>query len=108
VKVNIFFVIGVCFLIGITNLKAQSTSKKNYFVVIGVYPRLDEAVKLMDEANQKGFNAQYARHEKGQYYVYLLQADEQKKAKTFLNQIHQETGYKKAWLFKGKLGNNPQ
>jgi cell division septation protein DedD len=96
--------IGVCFFFEISDGHAQA-SQKDYYVVIGSFSKLDEAVTLTDEANLKGFSALYALHrKKKQYYVYLLQSSDQKKAKSFLDQIRKETEYKKAWLYKGKLG----
>jgi len=104
-KAKIFILFCVSFYLEMTNLCAQTTSEKEYFVVIGEFSKLNDAVKLTDEANRKGFNAQYALHtKKKEYYVYLLQTSEQKKAKSFLDQIRKETEYKKAWLYKGKLG----
>ena len=100
------FLFCACFLFGMTSLSAQ-TPQKYYYVVIGVFSKLDDAVKLTNDANLKGFNAQYAVHlTKKEYHVYLLQTSEQKKAKSFLDQIRKETEYKKAWLYKGKLGDD--
>jgi cell division protein FtsN len=102
-KFLILFCVSFCF--GLSELSAQTTSEKNYYVVIGVFYKLEDAEKHTDEANLKGFSAQYALHsEKKEYYVYLLQTNEQKKAKSFLKQIQKETEYKKAWLYKGNLG----
>lgn len=104
-RAKVLFLFCVSFYFGIANLHAQTTSEKDYFVVIGQFPKLEDAVKLTDEANLKGFSAQYAlHHKKKEYYVYLLQTSAQKKAKSFLNQIRKETEYRKAWLYKGKLG----
>jgi hypothetical protein len=104
-KFLILFCVSLCF--GISNLRAQTTYEKNYYVVIGVFTRLEDAEKQTDETNLKGFSAQYALHsEKKEYYVYLLQTTEQKKAKSFLKQIRKETEYKQAWLYKGNLGDN--
>lgn len=104
-KFLILFCVSFCF--GVSNLKAQTTSEKNYYVVIGVFTKLEDAEKHTDEANLKGFSAQYALHsENKEYYVYLLQTNELKKAKSLLKQIRKETEYKKAWLYKGNLGDN--
>ena len=104
-RAKFLFLFCVSFYLGISNLSAQTTSEKDYFVVIGQFQKLEDAVKLTDEANLKGFSAHYAlHHKKNAYYVYLLQTSDQKKAKSFLNQIRKETEYKKAWLYKGKLG----
>lgn len=76
--------------------------------MIGEFQKLEDAEKLTDEANLKGFNAQYALlKKKNKYYVYLLQTPDQKKAKSFLDQIRKETGYKNAWLYKRKLSGDP-
>jgi len=107
--VRFLLLAGVCFLSGTIDVKAQTATQKNYYVVIGVFSGLDGAEKLTDEVNLKGFNAQYAlQHKKNRYYVYLLQSAEKKKAKSFLDQIRKETEYKKAWLYKGKLGDDDQ
>jgi SPOR domain len=103
--VRFLMLVCVCVLSVTLNVRAQSPSQNDYYVVIGVFPSLDDTEKLTDEANLKGFSAQYALHKKkNQYYVYLLQTIDQKKAKAFLDQIRKETEYKKAWLYKGKLG----
>jgi cell division septation protein DedD len=105
-RTKLFFLFFAFFLFGTHALSAQ-TSQKSYYVVIGMFPKLDDAEKLTDEANLKGFSAQYAVHRaKKEYYVYLLQTSEQKKAKSFLDQIQKETVYKKAWIYKGKLGDD--
>lgn len=87
-----------------TNIYAQSAAPTNYYVVIGVYKTLPEAEKITDAANMKGFTAQYAIHESNEYYVFLLQTTDKKKANEFRKKILKETEYKDAWIFKGKLG----
>jgi len=105
--VRFLMLAGVCFLLGSLHAKAQSVTQKNYYVVIGVFSSLDGAEKLTDDANLKGFSAHYAvQHKKNHYYVYLLQTSEKKKAKSFLDHIRKETEYQKAWLYKGKLGDD--
>jgi len=82
---------------------AQEVPSQDYYVVIGAFSHLAEAVKLTEEANLKSFNAHYAFYEKKKkYYVYLLHTTELKKAKSFLRLIRKETEYKKAHLVKGK------
>jgi len=103
-KAAFLFLFFLNFLFGITNLNAHTTSETDYFVVIGVFQKLEDAEKLTDDANLKGFNAQYALHKKkNKYFVYLLQTSDQKKAKSFLDQIRKETQYKNAWIYKRKL-----
>jgi hypothetical protein len=82
---------------------AQEVPSQDYYVVIGAFSELPEAIKLTEEANLKSFNAHYAFYEsKKKYYVYLLHTTELKKAKSFLKQIRKKTEYKNANLVKGK------
>lgn len=91
-------------LISRVNVSAQVTAT-NYYVVIGEFRQLGDTQKLTDEANLKTFNAHFVLDSgKQHYYVYLLQATDQKKAKAFLKRIRKETDYKKARLYKGNLG----
>ena len=104
---RLLFLFFVCSLLGNLNARAQDASKKDYYVVIGVFSGLVDAEKLTDEANLKGFSAQYAYHgKKNQYYVYLFQTTDQKKAKSFLDRIRKETAYKNASIYKGNLSSN--
>ena len=63
-RAKVLFLFCVSFYFGIANLHAQTTSEKDYCVVIGQFQKLEDAVKLTDEANLKGFSAQYALHHK--------------------------------------------
>jgi hypothetical protein len=83
---------------------AISIQEKNYYVVIHVDSALEEAMKHTDEANSKGFNAQYVLHSDQRYYVFLFQSTDKKKAETFRRQIRKETEYKKSWIYSGRLG----
>lgn len=85
-------------------VKAQSFTTENYYVVIAKASSLEEAIKLTDEINLKGFNAQYAIHSGKEYYVFLLQTDDKKNAKKFRKKIQKETEFKNAWVYKGILG----
>ena len=99
--VRISFSIFIVLLSSVIALRAQSVTSTNYYVVIGEFKKLDDAQNLTDEANLKTFNAHFMLDEKTQqYYVYLLQTSDQKKAKSFLKRIRKETEYKKARLYK--------
>ncbi len=99
--VRFSFIIFIVLLSSVIALRAQSVTSTNYFVVIGEFKKLDDAQNLTDEANLKTFNAHFMLDEKQQqYYVYLLQTSDQKKAKSFLKRIRKETEYKKARLYK--------
>lgn len=100
-----FIFILLCIALFAPNVaRAQSLTSVNYYVVIAKASTLDEAIKRTDEINLKGFNAQYAIHPGKEYYVFLLQTDDQKKANEFGKKIRKETEFKKAWIYKGKLG----
>lgn len=103
--VRISFSIFIVLLSSVITLRAQSVTSTNYYVVIGEFKKLDDAQNLTDEANLKTFNAHFMLDEKQQqYYVYLLQTSDQKKAKSFLKRIRKETEYRKARLYKVNRG----
>lgn len=103
--VRFSFLILIFLLPPVITISAQPGTAKNYYIVIGEFQKLGDAQKLTDEANLKTFNAHFVLDDKQQqYYVYLLQTTDQKKAKSFLKQIRKETEYKKARLHKGNLG----
>ena len=79
-----------------------------YYVTIGVFAVQDNAVHFSTRANKKGFNAQYAINpERKLYYVYLLQSNEKRKAYAFIIKLRAESEYKDAWIFTGRLGEEP-
>ncbi len=84
---------------------AQSGEAPTYYVTIGVFAKLDNAVHYTDRANKNNFNAHYAINKPRKlYYVYLLETGDRKKAFAFMIKMRAETEYKDAWLFIGKLG----
>jgi outer membrane protein OmpA-like peptidoglycan-associated protein len=84
---------------------AQTKPETNYYVVIGVFAKLDNAVRLTNRANQHGFNAQYAINTRQKWnYVYLLQTTDKRKAYALAIRMRADTEYKDAWVFTGTLG----
>ncbi len=84
------------------------TASQDYFVTIGVFAKQDNAVRYTAKASKAGFHAQYAINpEKKLYYVYLLQTNEKRKAFAFLIKLRAESDYKDAWVFNGRLGEQP-
>jgi outer membrane protein OmpA-like peptidoglycan-associated protein len=82
---------------------SQTTS--TYYVVIGAFARVNNAVRFTAEANNKGYNAQYAiNSQRKLYYVYVLSSDERRPAFSFMIKLRTETEHKEAWVFIGKLG----
>lgn len=79
-----------------------------YFIVIGAFKKLDNAIRYTNEANQANFSAQYGlQPQRDLYYVYILNTADRKKAFAFLIKIRAETKYKDAWFYDGKLGEEP-
>lgn len=92
-------------LVAYTHVSAQTQPEKTYYVVIGVFGKIDNAVRYTNLANQRGFNAQYAIHSKRNLnYVYLFSTTDKRKAYAFTIKMRAETQYKDAWVFEGKLG----
>lgn len=84
---------------------ANAQTEPNYYVVIGVFAKLDNAVRYTNQANQKGFSAQYAINPRNKWnYVYLLQSNDKRKAYAFLIRLRAESEYKDAWVYTGQLG----
>ncbi|MBL7870791.1 MAG: OmpA family protein [Cyclobacteriaceae bacterium] len=95
-------------LLAATTKVSAQTAESNYYVVIGVFGRLDYTIRMTNKANQNGFNAQYAINPRQKWnYVYLLQTTDKRKAYAFTIRMRAETEYKDAWVFKGQLG-DPQ
>lgn len=89
----------------VLRVSAQTKPETNHYVVIGVFAKLQNAVRLTDKANQKGFNAQYAINPRQKWnYVYLLQTTDKRKAYAFAIRMRAETEHKDAWVFSGQLG----
>jgi outer membrane protein OmpA-like peptidoglycan-associated protein len=98
----IFLLLMIC---AVLRVSAQTKPETNHYVVIGVFAKLENAVRLTDKANQKGFNAQYAINPRQKWnYVYLLQTTDKRKAYAFAIRMRAETEHKDAWVFSGQLG----
>jgi outer membrane protein OmpA-like peptidoglycan-associated protein len=85
----------------------SSEPPRTYYAVIGVFAKLNNAIRYTDKANKNNFNAQYEINPSRKlYYVYLLSSTDRKKAFAFMIKMRAETEYKDCWLFIGKLGEN--
>jgi outer membrane protein OmpA-like peptidoglycan-associated protein len=91
-----------------TQIKAQSGTN-HYYVVVGAFNKIDNAVNFTDKANKQNFSSHYAINPiKNIYYVYLLDSESKSTARSFLKKIKAETSFKDAWLFVGQLGSAQQ
>ncbi|MEQ8301784.1 MAG: OmpA family protein [Cyclobacteriaceae bacterium] len=97
-----------CFLLGYSNVFAQDEEISHY-VVIGAFAKHDNAIRWTDQANKANFNAQYAINvARNLYYVYILDSPDKRKAFSLMLKIRVESPYKDAWVFSGKLGQEPK
>src|SRR5258708_3399475 len=81
------------------------TTPRSYFVVVGAFAKIDNAVRYTAMANKNNFSAQYAINPARKlYYVYLFNTHDHKKAFAFMIKMRAETEYKDAWVFIGQLG----
>ncbi len=95
----------IVFLVAGGLQSSMAQTEPNYYVVIGVFAKLDNAVRYTNQANQKGFNAQYAINPRQKWnYVYLFQSNDKRKAYAFLIRLRAESEYKDSWVFTGQLG----
>jgi outer membrane protein OmpA-like peptidoglycan-associated protein len=95
-------------LVSICQIKAQSNST-HYYVVVGAFNKIDNAIHYTDQANKQNFSSHYAiNSDKNIYYVYLLDSDNKSNALSFLKKIKAETSFADAWLFIGQLGSGQQ
>lgn len=79
-----------------------------HYVTIGVFAVQDNAVRYTARANKAGFNAQYAINPaRNLHYVYLLESADRRKAVSFMLKVRAESEFKDAWIFVGRLGNEP-
>ncbi len=100
-----FFTVNALFFGIINKGWSQDSRQSSYYVVVGAFAQLENAVKFTDDANQDNFQAQYAiQTERNLYYVFILNVTERQRALAFLLKIKAETKYKDAWLYIGKLG----
>jgi outer membrane protein OmpA-like peptidoglycan-associated protein len=82
---------------------AQDTP--NHYVTIGVFAKLENAIRLTDKANKQDLTAQYAPNPSTNLnYVYVLSSTDKRKAYALAIKLRAETEYKDAWVFTGKLG----
>jgi hypothetical protein len=92
-----------------TDAIAQNQNQPvRYYVTVGVFSVLENAISYTSKANKANFHAQYAINPARKlYYVYLLDTDDKRKAFAFAIKMKVETEYKDAWVFIGHLGESP-
>lgn len=86
-------------------LYLQAQAIDTHYVTIGVFAKLDNAIRFTDQANKGGFHAEYSINpSRNLYYVFVLQTEDKRKAFAFVIKLRAESAYKDAWVFTGKLG----
>lgn len=98
------FVILAVGLFNLISFSAHSQDGDTYYVVVGAFRKIENAVNYTKMANEKGFNAQYAINPaRSLYYVYLLNTEDKRRSFAFLIKMRAETKFKDAWVFFGRL-----
>lgn len=93
----VFFVFNVSF--------SQDQSPKTYFVVIGVFAKVDNAIRFTKMANDQNFQAAYAINPlRNLYYVHVLETQDRRKSFAMMIKMRAETNHKETWVFIGSLG----
>jgi outer membrane protein OmpA-like peptidoglycan-associated protein len=101
-------VLSIVLILASFKIHAQINSS-HYYVVVGVFQKMENAIACTDRANRNNFSSNYAINPStNTYYVYVLDSDDKANALAFLNKIKMETEHKKAWVFSGQLGNETE
>ncbi|MCI0751407.1 MAG: OmpA family protein [Flammeovirgaceae bacterium] len=88
-----------------TELFSQDQSQYPYYVVVGGFAKLDNAVRFTAFLNKNSYHAEYAINPARQrYYVYILRTTSRNEAFELEGKIKTETAMKDAWVFRGQLG----
>jgi outer membrane protein OmpA-like peptidoglycan-associated protein len=103
-------------LISILLVVSQVTISQNvaaqdqypYYVVVGGFVKLDNAVRFTAFLNKNNYQAEYALNpDRQRYYVYILRTTNKKEAFALERKVKAETSMKDTWVYKGKLGQEP-
>lgn len=82
---------------------------QNYYVIIGVFAKEDNAIKYTGYARSKYLNAEYLLNKKRNlHYVFVLKTANKAEANERTKQIRAETEFNEAWAFIGFLGDDIQ
>jgi outer membrane protein OmpA-like peptidoglycan-associated protein len=95
----------IVFLLGLISSQSIAQDVSNYYVTIGVFAKVENATRLVENTKKQDLTAQYATNSaKNLNYVYVLSTTEKRKAFALAIKLRAETEYKDAWVFEGKLG----
>lgn len=90
-------------------LSGTAGFSQNYYVIIGVFAKEDNAVKYTGYARSKYLNAEYLLNKKRNlHYVFVLKTANKAAANDRTKQIRTETEFNEAWVFVGFLGDDTQ
>jgi outer membrane protein OmpA-like peptidoglycan-associated protein len=96
------------FLLGLLSYSSIAQDTPNYYVTIGVFANVDNAIRLTEKATKQGLDAHYSLNTaRNLNYVYVLSTAEKRKAFALSIKMRAETEYKDAWVFIGQLGDAP-
>ncbi|NJN41595.1 MAG: OmpA family protein [Flammeovirgaceae bacterium] len=85
--------------------QAQDSTPKTYYVIIGAFAKVDNAILFTKMANEQNFQAAYAMNPlRKLYYVHVLETQDRRKAFAMMIKMRAETEHKETWVFIGSLG----
>ncbi|HTH55955.1 MAG TPA: OmpA family protein [Cyclobacteriaceae bacterium] len=97
---KLFFVLALALICHRASAQAEHAN----YVTIGVFRIQSNAARFTEEANKKGFSAQYGFNpERKFYYVYVASESDLKTAWNRLMKVRTESEFKDAWVFLGNL-----
>jgi len=98
--------VAVCMFASSSKVIAQD--QYPYYVVVGGFVKLDNAIRFTTFLNKSNYQAEYALNpERQRYYVYVLRTADKKEAFALERKIKSETSMKDTWVYRGKLGQEP-
>lgn len=82
---------------------------QSLYVVIGAFGVPKNAIEFTENANKKGYTAQFELNPKRKlFYVYVLHTEDRKAAINECIRLQKQSPYSDTWLYSGLLGENPQ
>lgn len=97
--------LSIVFLLGLLPFYSFAQNAPTHYVTIGVFAKVDNAIRLTEKATKQGLDAHYSLNAaRNLNYVYILSTTEKRKAYALAIKTRVETEYKDAWVFEGQLG----
>lgn len=86
---------------------STTVSAQQYYVVIGVFAKEDNAIKFTGYARSKFLNAEYLiNRQRSRYYVFTMRTSVMERAQAHNRMLRSETEFADAWIYEGLLGDD--